>query len=246
MLSFVATAFRKVAYLILVLSFSLASCRSKTPQGGDFQAGMDAYAEGDYKAALEKWRPLAEAGDPAAQTNLGFLYYEGKGVAQNHEEALKWYRKAALTGYPDAAFNLGVAYSEGKGVQADKTQALHWYQLAADSGYAPAQVILGNIYFRGDGIAPDQKTGADWYLKAAEQDDVVAQFLIANLYVTGQGLPEDIVQAYKWLLIAEGANHPDAKKTAEERKKLIMGRLSPAQKTEAEKQANEWIKKKRG
>src|SRR5262249_30861757 len=126
------------------------------------------------------------------------------------------------------------------------SQALHWYQLAGDAGYAPAQVILGNLYFRGDGIAADQMTGADWYLKAAEQDDVVAEFLIANLYMTGQGVQEDLVQAYKWLLIAEGANHPDAKKTAEERKKLIANRLTSTEIAEAEKQANEWIKKRRG
>src|SRR5436190_17979999 len=92
----------------------------------------------------------------------------------------------------------------------------------------------------------DQKTGADWYLKAAEQDDVVAQFLIANLYVTGQGVPEDVAKAYKWLVIAEGANHPDAKKTAEDRKKLIAGRLTPVQIAEAEKEAKEWVAKKRG
>src|SRR5207247_8875780 len=136
-------------------------------------------------------------------------------------------------------------YTQGTAVTPDTNQVVHWYQVAADSGYAAVQLILGNISFRGDGIAADLKTGADWYLKAAEQDDVVAQFLIANLYVTGQGVPEDIVQAYKWLLIAEGANHPDAKKTAEERKKLIEGRLSPAQTAEAEKQAKEWIAKKR-
>ena len=232
-------------YPVLIASLCLVACRKDT-SGRDFQAGMDAYNDGDFKTALEIWRPLAEAGDPASQTNLGFLYYEGKGVTQNFEEALKWYRKAALTGYPDAAFNLGVAYSEGKGVQTDKSQALHWYQLAADSGYAPAQVILGNIYFRGDGIAADEKSGANWYLKAAEQDDVVAEFMIANLYVTGQGVSEDLVQAYKWLSIAEGANHPDAKKTAEERKNLIVDRLSPAQISEAEKQAKEWIAKRRG
>jgi TPR repeat protein len=235
--------FRRILHAVLIASIFLTACR-KGSEGG-FQAGMDAYNDGDFKTALEVWRRLAEAGDPAAQTNLGFLYYEGKGVARNYEEAVKWYRMAALTGYPDAAFNLGVAYSEGKGVQSDKGQALHWYQLAGDAGYAPAQVILGNLYFRGDGIVADQKTGADWYLKAADQDDVVAQFLIANLYVTGQGVPEDLVQAYKWLLIAEGANHPDAKKTAEEREKLIVDRLGPAQVEEAEKQAKQWIAKKR-
>src|SRR5436305_15185533 len=161
MLGFVTRTVRRILLVALVLSFGLCSCRNKAAGGGDFQAGMDAYADGDYKTALEKWRPLAEAGDPASQTNLGFLYYEGKGVPQNYEEALKWYRKAALNGYPDAAFNLGVAYSEGKGgqlvpmeglgVMRHKTQALHWYQLAADSGYAPAQMLLGKIYLGGHG-----------------------------------------------------------------------------------------------
>jgi TPR repeat protein len=234
----------RISPAILVALLVLSSCRDRP--GGDFQVGMDAYANGDYKKAIQIWRPLADAGDPAAQTNLGFLYYEGKGVAQDYTEALKWYKMAAINGYPDAAFNMGVAYSEGKGVKPDSGEARRWYQLAADAGYAPAQVILGNIYFRGDGIAADPKTGADWYVKAAEQDDVVAEFLVANLYINGQGLPEDLVQAYKWLTIAEGANHPDAKKTAEERKKLIAGRMSPGQVAQAEKEADEWVAKKRG
>ncbi|MFH1620128.1 MAG: hypothetical protein ABIG11_09550 [bacterium] len=30
-----------------------------------------------------------------AQANLGFMYDNGQGVAQNHSEAARWYRKAA-------------------------------------------------------------------------------------------------------------------------------------------------------
>jgi len=29
----------------------------------DFQAGLDAYDQGDYAMALKEWRPLAEQGD---------------------------------------------------------------------------------------------------------------------------------------------------------------------------------------
>ncbi len=32
----------------------------------DFQAGLDAYARGDYATALKEWRPLAEQGDAFA------------------------------------------------------------------------------------------------------------------------------------------------------------------------------------
>src|SRR5205085_7812982 len=70
-LSFVHATFRRVSFVFLFSVFiTLCACR-KASSGGDFQAGMDAYADGDYKTALEKWRPLAEAGDPASQTNLG-------------------------------------------------------------------------------------------------------------------------------------------------------------------------------
>ncbi len=39
----------------------------------DFQAGMDAYNQGDYATAFKEWRPLAEQGDAAAQNNLGLM-----------------------------------------------------------------------------------------------------------------------------------------------------------------------------
>jgi hypothetical protein len=238
------TALHRITFLYIVIALILlVGCRGGS--GGDFEDGMQAFARGDYTAALRKWRPLAEAGDPAAQTNVGLIYYEGKGVPQNYEEAIKWYTVAASMGYPDACFNLAVAYSDGKGVERDFTKALKWYQVAADAGYAPAQLMLGNIYFRGVDVAVDQEAGFKWYLKAAEQDDVVAQFFVANSYETGRGVPEDLVQAYKWLSIAEGGNHPDARKTAEERKDRFAGIMTEAQIAEAKKQATEWATKNR-
>ncbi len=61
----------------------------------DFQAGSDAYAQGDYTTALEKWLPLAEAGNEKAQGRLGLLYFMGQGVPQDFGEALRWFRLAA-------------------------------------------------------------------------------------------------------------------------------------------------------
>ena len=58
-------------------------------------------------------------------------------------------------------------------------------------------------------------------------------------------MPEDLVQAYKWLSIAEGGNHPDAKKTAQQRKEMIVGIMTGEQIAEAEKQASEWVAKNR-
>ncbi|MFB3079630.1 MAG: hypothetical protein ACE1Y4_16655, partial [Lysobacterales bacterium] len=53
----------------------------------DFQAGKDAYDQGDYATALKEWQPLAKQGDAFAQSNLGRLYQYGLGVPQDYQEA---------------------------------------------------------------------------------------------------------------------------------------------------------------
>lgn len=59
------------------------------------KAGHAAGLHGDYKAALDLWRPLAEQGNPDAQVCLGFLYFLGHGVKQDYAEAYFWYSLAA-------------------------------------------------------------------------------------------------------------------------------------------------------
>jgi len=63
--------------------------------GADFEAGKQAFAKGDYAAALQEWRPLAEQGLPFAAYNVALLYAKGQGVKQDPAEAAKWYRVAA-------------------------------------------------------------------------------------------------------------------------------------------------------
>ena len=41
---------------------------------------------------------MVPQGDADAQFNLGFMYDNGRGVAQNDAEAVRWYRKAAEQG----------------------------------------------------------------------------------------------------------------------------------------------------
>jgi TPR repeat protein len=50
---------------------------------------------------------MAEAGDPVAQYNLGFMLEKGVGVKQDYPAAFNWFRKAADQGYADAQVSLG-------------------------------------------------------------------------------------------------------------------------------------------
>lgn len=78
--------------------------------------GIEAYEAGDYAAALQEFRPLAEAGNSTAQFNLGWMYESGEGAPQDYEEAAKWYRKAAEQGNASAQYRLGWMYYTGQGV----------------------------------------------------------------------------------------------------------------------------------
>lgn len=46
----------------------------------DFHAGLDAYNQGNYAVAMWEWDALAEAGDVAAQHNLGLMLSVGEGA----------------------------------------------------------------------------------------------------------------------------------------------------------------------
>ena len=49
----------------------------------------------DHAAELKRIRPLAEQGDAAAQSSLGWMYDKCEGVALDYAESVRWYRKAA-------------------------------------------------------------------------------------------------------------------------------------------------------
>ncbi len=59
-------------------------------------------------------RARAEAGDAAAQVNLGLMYANGDGVPQDDVEAVRWYRLAADQGNAAAQFNLRDMYAYAK------------------------------------------------------------------------------------------------------------------------------------
>ena len=61
----------------------------------------------------------ATQGVAEAQTNLGLLYYYGRGVPRDYTKAREWFEKAAAQGDADAHYNLGVLYDFEKGVPQD-------------------------------------------------------------------------------------------------------------------------------
>ena len=127
----------------------------------------------DRAAELMETRPLAEAGDPDAQSYMGFMYDSGWGVCEDKNEADKWYKLAVIG-----------------------------FTAAAEQGSAHAQTELDYLFTYGRGVPYDSKEGARWLKKAAAQGDPHAIQNLYYKYTVGQGVPQDFVKANMWHLIA--------------------------------------------
>jgi len=103
-------------------------------RGGEYVA----YNRADFKSALAVWLPLAEQGDPEAQTYVGEIHEKGRGTRQSYELAAGWYQRAADQNYSRAKINLGYLYESGLGVERNLTRALNLYREA--SGFTAAQL----------------------------------------------------------------------------------------------------------
>ncbi len=106
------------------------------------------YVEDELKVARSLWLGLgvprnpieaarwtmraANHGDPAAQTDLGYAYFNGLGVSVDQKEALKWFQRAALSNYAPAQYDLAFAYLNGLGVPEDTASGVRWLERAAE------------------------------------------------------------------------------------------------------------------
>jgi len=99
--------------------------------------------------------------------NLGLLYDNGQGVAQDYAKAREWYEKAADKGDAGAMRNLGLLYNNGQGVAQDYAKAREWYEQAADKGDGRATAYLENLSIR-------EVAGAGRYAEALQLQEALA------------------------------------------------------------------------
>ncbi len=92
--------------------------------------GVSAFLRQDYVTASRAFIPLAERGNAAAQSYLGYMFETGRGVPQNYTEAAMWYRRAAEQGDSLAQYSLGLLYDRGQGVPRDIIEASKWLNLS--------------------------------------------------------------------------------------------------------------------
>jgi len=80
------------------------------PATAGIKEAAHAYAEGNFKVALEEYLPLARGGNAEAQAKSGQILLLGKGVKVNVREGMQWLGKAEEQGSSQSAYILGLAY----------------------------------------------------------------------------------------------------------------------------------------
>ncbi len=169
----------------------------------------------------------------------------GEGLAAykrgDYATAMREFRTLAAQGNARAQYNLGVMYRKGHGVPQDHVEAIRWLRKAAEQGLTPAQHGLGVMYSKGHGVPQDYAEAMRWWRKAAEQGIDGAQYNLGIMYGYGQGVQQDYVQAHMWFDLAATQGNKDAAKNRD----LVAKLMTPANITEAQRLAREWMAKYR-
>lgn len=129
----------------------LASALLPSPARADVKAGVDAWSNGDYPAAVREWQGPAAKGDPDAQFNMAQAYKLGRGVPLDLAKAEALYLSAANAGHARAADNYGILLFQTN----RQTAALPWLNASAERGEPRAMYVLGIAAYNGDFVPRD-------------------------------------------------------------------------------------------
>ena len=159
-----------------------------------------AFQRGYYLTALKLALPRAESGDPAAQTLIAELYWNGLGIARNRAKAVEWYKFASDAGNREAQFAYANMLLRGKEVPLDKKLGEEIMRQAAEAGHHRAQFNLAQIMTAKRPTWAGFKAALPFYEAAATAGIVDAQYAMANIHAEAKGVPyNDDVKAYEWL-----------------------------------------------
>lgn len=107
---------------------------------------------------------------------------------------------------------------------------------------------VGYIYEQGGALdehaarlGPSPDRAVECYRQAALKGDGRAQMNLGRMYMNGFGVKTDLVEAYKWFLLARNHGEPTVAKYLRDFE--MTDQLTPAQKTEAQRRAEEFTAK---
>ncbi len=153
-----------------------ARAQAQVPGAAIFQQAVARYRAGDRAGAAVLVRHAAEAGNPTATYEMGYLYENGDGVPKDPAQSAQWYMRGARMGNAASEAAVGQLYEYGNEVRANWDIAAQWYMKSAQQGYVMGEFRLARAYQYGVGIPININAARQWYDRAAAQGDSQSAF----------------------------------------------------------------------
>lgn len=176
------------ALLVILFAFPIAAV------AGSYEDGLRFLDRKSYEEAATAFRAAAAQGNAAAERQLGFMYYRGRGVAQSNPQAVSWFEKAATHGDVESQVNLGQMYENGLSVAQDDVKSAHWFRLAAEQSDRRAQLRLGEISYMGAGVTRDRAEAVKWWHLATEPEDELSKQMRQMIQSTIVKIPAEVLE----------------------------------------------------
>ena len=170
---------------------------------------------------------------------------------ERNQEMFHRTRAKAERGDRVAALHLGTSYRRGIGTAPDPQAALFWYELGGPHG---GWAAIGTMYEEGDGVPRDPERALSYYLRSAEIGDAVSMYRVGCMHGEHRIAAPDPVEGYKWLLLAKTIGDSSgtclvahytcnqwAIKDGPGCRARLRDSLTPDQRAEAERRADDWL-----
>lgn len=191
----------KIFVGILLLACFNAAYAEQDPEvddNADYKEALASFKKKDYAKSLQLFKKMADANQPFAMYQVGYMHEQGHGVPINSKVATEWYTKAAKAGDAGGQFSLANAYLKGTELPKNNELGFSWMSKAAEQGDASAQYQLSVLYSEGVGTAKDPIKSFFWTRKSAMGGIPAAQFNMGLNYDNGLMVPKDDNQARMW------------------------------------------------
>jgi TPR repeat protein len=135
----------------------------------------------DQKQAPSKLRMGCEHGFGAACTNLGYQYFEGRGVSLDKDRAVGYYERACGLSNGLGCILLGHVFAAGEVRARNPSMAIDLYKKACDLKLAVGCYWAGSGLLSGQGIEKDEDSGKRFLGRACDQGHADSCRILAEL-----------------------------------------------------------------
>jgi hypothetical protein len=159
------------------------------------QSGFELLKAGKYAEALPLLTIACDGGEAIGCSNLGQMFENGKGVAEDDARAARFYQEGCEGGSPDGCYKLGSMYENGRGVTENLFKAVSFYRKGCDGGSAPGCTGLAFMYENGNGVGEDDAKAVSLYRTVCDEGEADGCAYLGLMYMEEKGVPKDYAQA---------------------------------------------------